>query len=30
MAAKFSSLGALYQAPESLKAKAANNQKFYG
>lgn len=30
MAAKFSSLGALYSAPESLKAKAANNQKFYG
>lgn len=30
MAAKFSALGALYQAPESLKAKAANNQKFYG
>ncbi|MCE3252800.1 MAG: fadB [Cellvibrio sp.] len=30
MAAKFSTLGALYQAPDSLKAKAANNQKFYG
>lgn len=30
MAAKFTALGALYQAPESLKAKAANNQKFYG
>ncbi len=30
MAAKFAALGALYQAPESLKAKAANNQKFYG
>jgi 3-hydroxyacyl-CoA dehydrogenase/enoyl-CoA hydratase/3-hydroxybutyryl-CoA epimerase/enoyl-CoA isomerase len=30
MAAKFSELGALYQAPASLKAKAANNQKFYG
>lgn len=30
MAAKFSALGALYQAPDSLKAKAANNQKFYG
>ena len=30
MAAKFSALGALYQAPASLVAKAANNQKFYG
>jgi len=30
MAAKFTALGALYQVPESLKAKAANNQKFYG
>ncbi len=30
MAAKFAALGALYQAPDSLKAKAANNQKFYG
>ena len=30
MAAKFADLGALYQAPDSLKAKAANNQKFYG
>jgi 3-hydroxyacyl-CoA dehydrogenase/enoyl-CoA hydratase/3-hydroxybutyryl-CoA epimerase/enoyl-CoA isomerase len=30
MAAKFSALGALYQAPASLKAKATNNQKFYG
>ena len=30
MAAKFAGLGALYEAPESLKAKAANNQKFYG
>ncbi|MDO8344226.1 MAG: fatty acid oxidation complex subunit alpha FadB [Cellvibrio sp.] len=30
MAAKFTALGALYQAPDSLKAKAANNQKFYG
>lgn len=30
MAAKFADLGALYAAPESLKAKAANNQKFYG
>lgn len=30
MAAKFNALGALYQAPESVKAKAANNQKFYG
>jgi len=30
MAAKFSSLGALYEPPASLKAKAANNQKFYG
>lgn len=30
MAAKFSALGALYQAPDSLKAKAANHQKFYG
>lgn len=30
MAAKFNSLGALYSAPESLKAKAANNQTFYG
>lgn len=29
MAAKFTALGALYQAPDSLKAKAANNQKFY-
>jgi 3-hydroxyacyl-CoA dehydrogenase/enoyl-CoA hydratase/3-hydroxybutyryl-CoA epimerase/enoyl-CoA isomerase len=30
MATKFAALGALYEAPESLKAKAANNQKFYG
>ncbi len=30
MAAKFTALGALYQAPDSLKVKAANNQKFYG
>ena len=30
MAAKFTALGELYQAPDSLKAKAANNQKFYG
>lgn len=30
MTAKFAALGALYQAPDSLKAKAANNQKFYG
>ena len=30
MVAKFTALGALYQAPDSLKAKAANNQKFYG
>ena len=30
MAAKFTALGALYQAPDSLKAKAANNQRFYG
>nr|WP_324259401.1 fatty acid oxidation complex subunit alpha FadB [Cellvibrio fontiphilus] len=30
IAAKFSDLGALYVAPESLKAKAANHQKFYG
>lgn len=30
MAAKFTALGALYHAPDSLKAKAANNQKFYG
>ncbi len=30
MAVKFADLGALYAAPESLKAKAANNQKFYG
>lgn len=30
MTAKFSDLGALYVAPESLKAKAANHQKFYG
>lgn len=30
MAAKFTALGALYQSPDSLKAKAANNQKFYG
>jgi 3-hydroxyacyl-CoA dehydrogenase/enoyl-CoA hydratase/3-hydroxybutyryl-CoA epimerase/enoyl-CoA isomerase len=30
MATKFTALGALYQAPDSLKAKAANNQKFYG
>src|SRR5690606_15927830 len=30
MAAKFSALGALYHAPESLKAKAASHQKFYG
>jgi len=29
-AAKFSSLSALYEPPASLKAKAANNQKFYG
>lgn len=30
LANKFSDLGALYSAPDSLKAKAANNQKFYG
>lgn len=30
LANKFSSLGALYSAPDSLKAKATNNQKFYG
>lgn len=30
MAQKFEGLGALYSAPESLRAKAANNQKFYG
>ncbi|HTF95818.1 MAG TPA: fatty acid oxidation complex subunit alpha FadB [Cellvibrio sp.] len=30
MADKFSYLGALYIAPDSVKAKAANNQKFYG
>ncbi len=30
MAAKFSQLGALYVPPASLKAKAANNQTFYG
>lgn len=30
MADKFSALGALYVAPDSLKAKANNNQKFYG
>ena len=30
MADQFSELGALYVAPESIKAKAANNQKFYG
>ena len=30
MANKFSGLGALYTPPDSLKAKAANNQKFYG
>lgn len=30
MANKFSSLGALYVAPDSLKSKATNNQKFYG
>ncbi|PUA26797.1 MAG: multifunctional fatty acid oxidation complex subunit alpha [Cellvibrio sp. 79] len=30
LANKFSNLGALYSAPDSLKAKAANNQKFYG
>ncbi len=30
LANKFSGLGALYSAPDSLKAKAANNQKFYG
>lgn len=29
-AAKFSSLSALYEPPASLKAKAANNQRFYG
>lgn len=30
IAAKLSGLGALYEPPASLKAKAANNQKFYG
>ncbi|WP_039914594.1 fatty acid oxidation complex subunit alpha FadB [Cellvibrio mixtus] len=30
LANKFSDLGALYSAPDSLKTKAANNQKFYG
>lgn len=30
LANKFGNLGALYSAPDSLKAKAANNQKFYG
>lgn len=30
MAAKFSELGALYQVPDSLKSKAANQQAFYG
>ena len=30
MAAKFSALGPLYEPPASLKAKAANHQKFYG
>lgn len=30
MASKFSNLGPLYSVPESLQAKAANNQKFYG
>lgn len=30
MAARFGDLGPLYQAPASLLAKAANNQKFYG
>jgi 3-hydroxyacyl-CoA dehydrogenase / enoyl-CoA hydratase / 3-hydroxybutyryl-CoA epimerase / enoyl-CoA isomerase len=30
MALKFSALGALYQVPKSLSAKASNNQKFYG
>jgi 3-hydroxyacyl-CoA dehydrogenase / enoyl-CoA hydratase / 3-hydroxybutyryl-CoA epimerase / enoyl-CoA isomerase len=30
MAIKFSALGALYQVPKSLSAKASNNQKFYG
>jgi len=30
LATKFSNLGALYSAPDSLKVKAANNQKFYG
>ena len=30
MADKFSSLGALYEPPASLKAKAANSQSFYG
>lgn len=30
LADKFGNLGPLYFAPESLKAKAANNQKFYG
>jgi 3-hydroxyacyl-CoA dehydrogenase/enoyl-CoA hydratase/3-hydroxybutyryl-CoA epimerase/enoyl-CoA isomerase len=29
MAAKFSNLGALYEPPASLKAKAASNQSFY-
>ncbi len=30
MAEKFSTLGPLYHAPDSLGAKSANNQKFYG
>lgn len=30
LAAKFTSLSALYEPPASLKAKAANNQRFYG
>lgn len=30
LANKFSNLGELYSTPDSLKAKAANNQKFYG
>lgn len=30
MAAKFADLGALYEPPASMKAKAANSQKFYG
>lgn len=30
MAAKFTHLGALYEPPASLKAKATNSQKFYG